>query len=189
VDPTIYRYRPHAFAGERTYSLTDDALVIEEEGKARDGAFFDQIAEVRLAYAPTRFARNRYRAQIIYRAGGMAEIFNTHFRHVGDFDERNAEFVGFLTELHRRLAVNGKGVIYRRGNSPGAYAANWALTIFIFAMLALAFVLLLTWGLVWIAVVKLAIILFFIPTLIRYMARARPGSYDPLAIPKDVMPQ
>lgn len=55
-------------------------------------------------------------------------------------------------------------------------------------MIALAFVLLTTWGLIWIAVVKLIIILAFIPVLIAYMRRATPGSYDPLDIPKDVLP-
>jgi len=144
---------------------------------------------VRLAYTPTRFARNRYRAQIVYRDGGMAELTNTHHEGIGDFPERNAEYAGFLTEFHRRLAKKGKDVRYVRGNSSAAYVANWLLTIFVFAMLALAFVLLMAWGLVWIAVVKIAIILFFIPTLIRFMARAKPGTYDPLAIPKDVLPE
>lgn len=189
METTTYTHRPHAFAGERTYTLSDDALVIDEAGKPRAGAFYDRISEVRLAFTPTRFARNRYRAQIVYRDGGMAELYNTHYEGIGDFPERNEEYAGFLTELHRRLAEKGKDVRYVRGNSPAAYVANWLLTIFIFAMLALAFVLLIAWGLVWIAVVKIAIILFFIPTLIRFMARAKPGTYDPLAIPKDVLPK
>ena len=163
--------------------------MIEEEGKPRSGAFYDGISEVHLTYTPTRFARNRYRARVAYRDGGMAELYNTHYEGIGDFPERNAEYAGFLTELHRRLARKGKDIRFTRGNSPAAYVGNWLLTIFIFAMLALAFVLLMAWGLVWIAVVKIAIILFFIPTLIRYMARAKPGTYDPLAIPRDVLPE
>ena len=189
MDGTTYRFRSNAFVGERTYTLTDDALVIEEEGKPRDGAFYDGISEVRLAFTPTRAATNRYRAQIIFKEGGMAELFNTHFAGVLNFPEKNAEYNAFLAELHRRLAAKGKNVRYMRGNSQAAYFGNWLLTIFIFAMLALAFVLLMTLGLVWIAVVKLLIILCFIPVLIRYMQRAKPGSYDPLDIPKDVLPE
>jgi hypothetical protein len=188
VETTTYTHRPNAFAGERTYALSDDALVVDEAGQSLNGAFYDGISEVRLAFTPTRFARIRYRAQIVYRDGGMAELYNTHFEGVGDFAERNAEYAAFLTELHRRLAAKGKDVRYVRGNSTAAYVANWLLTIFIFAMLALAFVLLMAWGLGWIAVVKIAIILFFIPTLIRYMMRAKPATYDPLAIPRDVLP-
>jgi hypothetical protein len=43
-------------------------------------------------------------------------------------------------------------------------------------------------GLVWIAAVKLAILLYFIPTLIRYIRRAKPATYDPLAVPAEVLP-
>jgi hypothetical protein len=55
-------------------------------------------------------------------------------------------------------------------------------------MIALAFVLLTAIGFVWIAAIKLAILLFFIPTLIRYIRRAKPAAYDPLAIPDDALP-
>jgi hypothetical protein len=187
-DPTVYRVRANAFAGARAYRLTDDALVIEEEGKPLDGAFYDEIAEVQLAFVPNRFARNRYRARIVFRKGGMAEIFNTNYAGFADFSEQNAEYVEFLTELHRRLAVQGKDVRFVHGLSSSAYLGNVLLTVFIFAVLALVFVMFLTWGLVWIAAVKVAIILFFIPTLVRFLRSARPGEYDPTALPHDVLP-
>lgn len=185
---TVYRNRPNAFVGERTYTLTDDALVVDEAGQPRAGAFYDGVSEVQLAFTPTRADTNRYRARIVYRDGGMAEIFNTSYAGVMNFPESNAEYVAFLTELHRRLAARGKDVRYRRGNSVGAYVGNWALTIFIFAMIGLAFILLTTWAVVWIAAVKLVLVVIFVPVLIAYMRRARPGTYDPLAIPKDVLP-
>lgn len=189
MDPTVYRFRSNAFVGERTYRLTDDALVIEEDGKPNDGAFFDEISEVRLAYTPTRAATDRFRAQIIFRKGGMAELFNLHYRGVYDFPEQNADYVAFITELHRRLAAKGKDVRYRAGNSVGGYIGNWALTIFIFVMLAFVLIVLIpNWGGTWIVFAKLAIVLFFIPVLISYTRRARPRTYDPLAIPKDVLP-
>lgn len=185
-----YTYRPNAFVGERTYTLTDDALVVEEPGKPRDGAFYDGISEVRLAYTPTRAATNRYRAQILFREGGMAELLNTHYAGVLDFPEKNAEYNAFLAELHRRLAARGKDVRYARGNSTAAYVGNWLLTIFIFAMLALVVLFLIpNWGGTWIVFAKLALILVFIPVLVRYMQRARPGTYDPLNLPTDVLPE
>jgi hypothetical protein len=188
VDPTVYPLRANAFVNRRLYRLTGDALTWEEEGKPLDGVFYDGIAEIRLAYTPTRLARNRYRAQIIFREGGMAELFNTDYRGIADFAEQNEEYAAFLRELHRRVAAAGKPVLYRQRNSMGGYIANMLLTVFIFAMIALAFVLLLTIGMIWIAVVKLMIVLYFIPTLIRYIKRAKPAEYDPLAIPDAVLP-
>jgi hypothetical protein len=55
-------------------------------------------------------------------------------------------------------------------------------------MIALAFVLLTTIGLIWIAAIKLAVVIFFVPTLVRYIRRAKPATYDPLNLPADVLP-
>jgi hypothetical protein len=188
IDPTVYRLRANAFVNPRLYRLTDDALIWEEEGEKLDGVFYDDIAEIRLAFAPTRFARNRYRAQIIFREGGMAELFNTDYQGIGNFPEQNEAYAAFLRELHRRVAAASHATVFRQGNSRLGYALNLLLTVFIFAMIALAFVLLTTIGLIWIAAIKLAIVIFFVPTLIRYIRRAKPGSYDPLALPADVLP-
>lgn len=188
LDPGSYRVRNHAFVAERTYRLTEDALTWQEDGKPLDGVFYDKISEVRLAYAPTRVSRNRYRTQVIFREGGMAEFFNTTYVGLADLPEQNAQYIAFLTGLHEVLATKGKDVRYRQGNSMAAYVGNWLLMIFIAAMLVLAALLLFTWGGTWMVVVKLAIIAFFIPTLIRYMKNAKPGDYDPRALPADVLP-
>ncbi len=188
IDPTVYRLRANAFVKPRIYRLTEDALTWEEEGGKLDGVFYDGIAEVQLAFAPTRIATNRYRARIILKAGGMAELFNMDYRGFASFAEHDADYVAFLTELHRRLAAHGKGVVFRHGNSPTGYILNVALTIFIFVMIALAFLLLFSWGGPLVAIVKLAILLFFVPVLVRYLRKARPGTYDPLNLPAAVLP-
>jgi hypothetical protein len=188
ADPTTYQFRSNAFVKMRRYTLTDDAMTWEEEGKPLDGVFYDDISEIRLAYAPTRWETNRYRAQIIFRQGGMAELFNVDYRGFADFAQLNDEYVAFLRELHRRLADKSVPVVLRKGNSAAAYVGNIALAALIAVGLAAIFVVLVTIGLAWLAIVKLMVILFFIPTLIRYMQRAKPGTYDPRAIPDDMLP-
>lgn len=187
-DPAVYAARANAFVGRRTYRLTEDALTWEEEGKPLDSVFYDEIAEVRLAFTPSRVATNRYRAQVVFRAGGMAEFYNTDYRGILSLEEQNATYASFVRELHRRLAAKGKDVNYRTGNSRVGYILNVALTVFIFVMVAVAFLMLGTYEFVWIAAVKLAIVVFFIPVLIRYIKRAKPGTYDPLAIPERALP-
>lgn len=183
-----YAFGANAFARDRVFRLTDDALVWQDEGGRIDGAHYDDIAEIRLAYAPTRIARNRFRTQVIFRQGGMVELFNTHYAGFADFAERNAAYAAFVTALNRRMAERNVPAVYSKGSSPAAYAGNVALTVFIFAMIGLAIVLLFNFGLVWIAVAKLAIILFFVPTLVRFVRRSRPAGYDPRAIPEDALP-
>jgi len=189
IDGGVYRSRAHAFVPERTYRLTEDALTWEVEGKPLDGVHYDEISEVRLAYAPTRFAQNRYRAQVIFRAGGMAEFFNTTYRGPGVFPEQNIEYVAFLAALHEVLAMHGRDVRYRQGNSIAAYVGNWLLVTFIAVMLAVVAVMLFAWGGTWLVIVKLVVVAALIPVLIRYMKNARPGDYDPRAIPSEVLPK
>jgi len=138
ADPTVYAARANAFTGRRTYRLTEDALTWEEEGKKLDGVFYDEIAEVRLAYTPSRVATNRYRTQVVFRAGGMAEFYNTDYRGIASLAEQNAAYTAFVRELHRRLAAQGKDVHYRTGNSRLGYVLNVGLTVFIFVMVAVA---------------------------------------------------
>ena len=183
-----FRVRTDIFTGPRTFRLTDDALTWEEDGKPLDGVFLDEIAGVHMRYAPTRFAGNRYVTRIAFRKGGSVELTNMDFRGFADFVALDADYTLFLRALHERLAVKGRDVAYRKGSGAAGYVANAVLTVFILAMIALAFVLLFNLGFVWIAVVKLAIILFFVPTLFRYLRRAKPGTYDPLRLPEDSLP-
>jgi hypothetical protein len=187
--PTVYRLRANAFVKPRSYRLSEDALTWEEDGGKSGGVRYDGIAEVRLAFAPTRIATNRYRAQIVLKAGGTIELFNVDCRGLADFADLSGEYIAFVTELHKRLAVHGRRVIFRQGNSVAGFVGNVAMTIFVFVMIAAAFLLLFSWGGPLVAVVKLAILLFFVPLLVRYIRRARPGTYDPLALPAAVLPE
>ncbi|MGE0846552.1 MAG: hypothetical protein AB7L41_09790 [Flavobacteriaceae bacterium] len=183
-----YTQRMNALVKERTYSLTDDALEWRDDGADYVGRMpYDAITQIRLAYRPSRVQLNRYYGHI-YGRGGRLDMTNSSYRGFGDFEQHDAQYSAFMRELHRRLAAKGLPVVFSKGSSLAGYIGNVALTLFIFAMIALAFVLLLTWGMVWIAVAKLAIILFFVPTLIRFILSARPAAYDPLDIPQEALP-
>jgi hypothetical protein len=188
ADTPTYSMRANAFVPRRTYKLTDDALTWQDEGKPLDGVFFDQIGEVRLSYTPTRAVTRRFRTQVILRAGGMVELFNMSYRGFADFEDRSEAYVAFVTELHRRLAARGKDVRYRAGNTVFGYVANLATAAFTFLGLALVLLLLPIVAVSGLIIVKLVIIAAFIPTLIRYIRRARPMTYAPLAIPPEMMP-
>jgi hypothetical protein len=159
-----------------------------EEGRPLDGVFLDDIAEVRLAYAPSRLARNRYRTQVIFRAGGMTEFANMSYAGFANFEDRSDGYVAFVRELHRRLAAIPRQPAYRKGSSVAGYLGSILITVLVFAGLVVAALMLFSWGGPWIAIVKIAIILSFIPTLLRYLRRAAPGTYDPRDLPADMLP-
>jgi hypothetical protein len=188
AEPDSYTVRANAFTGRRTFRLTDNALTWEEDGKPLDGVFYDDVAEVRMRYAPSRAWTNRYVAQILFREGGMVELSNMDFVGFANMREQNADYAAFLRAFHRRLAERNATAIFRKGSSAAAYAGNLALTAFILAMIVLAAVLLVTWGFVWIAAVKLVIVVLFVPVLFRFIRRAKPETYDPRALPADALP-
>lgn len=107
----------------------------------------------------------------------------------GNFKEHNARYAAFITELHRRIAASGADVAFHKGSSLVGYVANLVLTGWIAAMIVLALVLLWATGWVMVAVLKLGIIAFFLPTLFRFIVRARPRAYEALAIPADALPR
>lgn len=188
-DPTRYTHTYHALRKARSYRLTDDALTWEDEGE--DGVKslpYSGIKEVRLAYRPSRVQRNRYLAHIVPKSGKRIDISNSSFHGFGNFTEHNEEYAAFLRELHRRLAESGTDAVFHKGSSLLGYIGNLLLTGWIALMLVLAFFLLMATGIVWVAVIKLAIIAFFIPTLIRFIVRAKPKRYDPREIPGDALP-
>ena len=188
-DPTCYTHTYNFFKKARSYRLTGSALTWMDEGEAGVKSLpYSDIKEVRLAYRPTRVQRNRYFAHIVPKSGKQIDITNTSFRGLGDLVEHNEAYSAFIRELHRRLVTMRTDATFHKGSSMLGYIGNMLLTIFIVAMVVLAFFLLTATGVVWIAVVKLAIIAFFVPTLYRFMKRSRPQDYDPRDIPDDALP-
>jgi hypothetical protein len=184
----VYAFRPDALGGTRTYRLTTDALTWTDEGQSLDGVFFDDIAEIRLAYAPSRIARNRYRTQVILRQGGMTEFSNMSYAGFANFEDRSDDYVAFVRALHRRLATIDRRPLYRKGSSVAGYLASILITVLVFAGLVCGALMLFNWGGPGIAIIKIAILLFFIPTLLGYLRRAVPAFYDPRDLPADALP-
>ncbi|MCB1479311.1 MAG: hypothetical protein KDJ62_10670 [Rhodobiaceae bacterium] len=188
-DPTTYTHTYHFFRKPRSYRLTGSALTWTDEGEAGMKSLpYSQIKEVRLAYRPSRVQRNRYLAHIVPKSGKRIDISNSTFKGFGDFVEHNEEYSAFIRELHRRLVEMRTDATFHKGSSWLGYIGNMILTVWIAAMVVLAFFLLTLTGVLWIAVIKLAIIAFFIPTLIRFMLRSRPQTYDPREIPEGALP-
>lgn len=190
TDPASYSHRLHALRKPRTYTLTHTGLRWkDEDGEGEGELAYSDIRKVHLAYRPTRVQRNRYLAHITPHAGRRIDISNSSYRGFGNFKEHNARYAAFITELHRRIAASGADVAFHKGSSLVGYVANLVLTGWIAAMIVLALVLLWATGWVMVAVLKLGIIAFFLPTLFRFIVRARPRAYEALAIPADALPR
>jgi len=162
-------------------------MKIEAGGPARFP--FADIAEIRLAFEPTRFDAKRHRCDITMRDGTRATIWSTHYVSVGEFEDRGVTYAALARALIARVAAANPSAVFRAGKRPLAY---WLQLIFLLlAFSALAYMIMLVGGAAFsgIVIVKLVIIAAFVPLLLRYMHKNRPGRFPADNIPPDVLPE
>ncbi len=172
---------------ERAWSLRGDMLAAAVEGSREWSIPLSSITCIRLVFAPTRVQRNRWRCLLYTTAGKVATIQNEHYKGIMNFEDRSLSYRGLVTALVRRTAAVNPACRFASGNPPAGY---WSNVIFLTGMLAL-----LVW-LLWImsgsigglVVIKLLILLFYIPTAALWIIRNRPGRFTPDAIPESLLP-
>lgn len=142
---------------------------------------WSDIAAVRLAFAPTRFKRNRYEFNLLDRRGrSMLEVDNIHFRGVADFVEQNADFNAFVIAVATHLPQNNPDARLYAGASALSYGlqggfALVALLVLLAVVLNLALPGAILSGL---TLVKLGLIIVSLPLLLKWFVKARPQGLD-----------
>ena len=105
-----------------------------------------------------------------------------------DFEDRAATYVPLVRGLVARVAEANPACRFRSGKGPFVY---WAEHIFLLLMvLLIVLVVFLVGGVAFsdLFLVKLGIVLGFIPLMIMYTRKNWPRRFDPAAIPKEAMP-
>lgn len=184
----LYATRNDAFSPARTFELAAQGVVVDSPDKAKREIPFRDIVGIELAFAPTRPERNRYRCGLLLQKGETIEFFNRTYRGVYDFHDTSAEYVAFVRALHEAVAQRNPACRFAAGVSGGRYALNVAALVFAALVVAVALVCFLLIGLVWVVAVKLILIAFYAPAALRWLKRNQPRTYDPRAIPSELLP-
>jgi hypothetical protein len=161
-------------------------IPIEAGGPARFPC--TDIVRLRLRFDPTRFDHERHRCEITMRDGTKASIWSTHYVSIGEFENRAATYTPLVRALVARVAAANPACDFRVGKKGLVF---WAEFAFLFAMFTLLVFVLMAfggYGLSGLVIVKLVIVIGFIPLLLRYMHKNRPGRFKPDAIPDDALP-
>ncbi len=192
ADAITHRVRTSILEKETVWRLTPDAL--EREQVLKDGKVlavrypYQDIREIRLSFAPSRFDRSRYRCDLQLKNGTLAAILSTHYAGFADFEDRGATYAPLVRGLVERVAAANPGCKFEAGKRPSTY---WGEHIFLFLMIALlVFVIGMVGGLSLshLVLVKLGILVTYIPLMILYTRKNWPRSFDPAAIPSDLLP-
>ncbi|NWF35887.1 hypothetical protein [Mariprofundus sp. KV] len=184
----VYTHRNSLIHENRTYRIGDDALSWQDDNKSGERLLYSDIHSVEAQFAPSRVQSNRYLMRLRTRNNGKIDITNTTYKGIGDFEELNESYVPFVSELHRKIAEMNPAAAFKQGSSWAGYLVAIVVTIALVLVIIGAGVFFLTAGMVWVAAIKLAILIFFFPRLLRYVKRNKPGSYDPLKLPADILP-
>ena len=149
---------------------------------------YGDIREIRLSFAPTRVDRARYRCDFQLKNGTLVAILSTHYAGFADFEDRGATYAPLVRGLIERVAAANPACKFEAGKRPGAY---WGEHIFLFLMvLLLVFVIGGVGGasLSTFVLIKLGILVFYIPVMILYSRKNWPRSFDPEPIPVALIP-
>jgi hypothetical protein len=184
---TAYTQRPHAFSPERTYALGPEDLTWKDD-KSEGRLAYADFTEVRLAYAPTRVQKNRFLLTLVGKQGKPLQISNASYRSLADFEDRSLGYSRFVVALHRAVAVANPGVRFVSGNTRGQYTLNGLMAAFAVAVMVAGLVFFIAFGLVWVALIKMGLMAYYLPSLLRYLGRNRPCNYDPANIPPEMLP-
>ena len=188
IDPVIYSHRKSATDFKRTYTVEEDNLSWKDEVGRCGQLFFSDIVNVEGQFSPSRFQSNRYIVRIECKDSNTLAITNTNYISFGDFEDRSNTYVPLIRMLHEKILRHNPGVNFLKGTSWGGYIFANMMVIFTIVIVAVAGAFFVLFGLFWVTLIKLVLLIYYFPSLIRYVKRNKPGEYDPLNLPNDILP-
>ena len=184
-----YATRNNALTPAVVWKLRGDRL-LREDGKGPPRAVtLGDVKAVQMEFAPTRPERNRYRCRITLSNATRLELLNRTYRGVYDFADTSTEYNEFMRALHAGLARHSPGCQFVAGASGASYAVNIAVLLLVLAVVIGAIGFFLVAGMLWVVLIKMVLIVFYLPSAIKWVKSNKPKQYRPSAIPKDMLPQ
>jgi hypothetical protein len=174
---------------ELIWRLRGDVLWMRAEGGGEGCPIpLSSLTGIRLVFSPTRVQTNRYRC-LLYNAGGrIATIQNEHYKGVMSFEDRTASYLELVNAVIRRTAMVNSGCKFFSGSTWLGYASSVTVLVISFALLA-GVLYLMPGGISSLVVVKLLLILVYLPVAWLWIKRNKPATFPPDAIPVDLLPK
>jgi hypothetical protein len=182
-----YDFKPSLLGAVSRFTLKPEALYWEI-GRRSGRVAYDQVRAVRLSYRPVTMQSHRFVTEIWSDGNPKMQIVSVSWRSLTEQSRQDAAYSGFVTELHRRIAIADAATQFMSGLPLPTY---WiGLVVFTVALLAIIIMFVRTtsfdrWG-------ANALIAAIVAALIyqfgRYFRRNRPRHYRGDAIPRGVLP-
>ncbi len=182
---TQYTQRLNAFQPTTIWQAQKDGLSwVDDAGGAGDIPWA-KIKSVRLRFEPSRAETRRLSMRI--RAPYLFTITNIHYKGPMNFKAQKQDFRDFVLAFHGGFPKDSQTVFYK-GSTRAAYIGNAIVTLGILAFLfLLAPILSLTGIPAAGSIVRILIILFFVPVLLSLLVKNKPDTYSPDEMPMEML--
>ncbi len=183
-----YSYRARVMSRPQMFTLTDDALTVDDGHRALTLKLRD-IVRVRLSYRPSNFLSPRFVCTLDGTGGERLRLCNVSWAGLAGLEVQNAAFSAFVRALHAALAKAGAQTQFLRGEALWRYGFVLALSVLPLGALVVFGVMAMQEGLrgtVLAVAVFLAVLLW--PTALHAKLN-RPGDYSPDALPGELVPE
>ncbi len=184
-----YTHRLSFLTKERTYRTTDNALIWNDVDSPEIKLNYSDIVRIEGRFNPSRVQSNRYLLRIISRNGINIDISNTSYKGFGDFQENNETYIPFVKALHKKIFEANPKVQFNKGISSIGYIASIVTVFILLVVLIIAGYFFLTHELMPMVFIQSIFIIIYFPSLIRYIKENKLGTYDPIHLPNEIVPE
>jgi hypothetical protein len=181
-----YTVRKTGFNAKTSYKLGKKSIQVYSE-KEQFEILYEDIKSVRLKYAPIKVESNRFEC-VIKSGKDKISIVSVNFERVFEFKIQSEEYVSFINCLHRKLQ-DYKNIQYYSGLTPFRYSLS--VMIVVLAPLTIIGLIVYFTEIVnsFYFVAKFIGILSLFLVLLLYIKKNKPQNYEPLKLPKNLMPK
>ena len=184
----VYAYKPALLGAPFEFCLTPAALEWSR-GRVAGRLPYDRVRRVRLSFRPVTMQSHRFITEIWPVVGPKLEICSTSWRSIMEQERHDAAYARFVAELHRRIADTGAAVSFEAGSQVVLY---W-IGVAVFAGASLTLAALTARALQAGAPAAAAIVAGFLALFLwqvgTFFRRNRPATYQPNALPPEVLPR
>jgi len=182
-----YTHQLHAFSDPTTFTIEDKYLQIEPIQEASKQIEYGQIDAIYMQYDTIGGELEHY-VTTLHTSMGRIKITNGSYQSLGVFTSHHQAYRDFIVALHQKCFEANPNIHYFKGTSKANYFLSLFIAFFIVTVLLFAIVFSFTHQFMGLVAVKVIVLFFALPYLVEYIKKNRPISYDPLHIPKDILP-
>ncbi len=182
-----YQHRAKPYAPEALFRLEEGHLAVEQGRRSGNYPYAD-IVLVRLLFKPRNTTNEGYQAKFYRRDRRTASLTNLSWKSLVDMERQDEDYTRFVRLLIGRVAAANPAAVFEAGLPRWLYAITAAAGLGAIAGLVLVLAQAILNGSHMIALMAIALGVYFVWWTQRYLTRNRPRRFTTDAIPDDVMP-